>query len=241
MQTLAIDIGNTTAHFGVIQDNEVIFSSKVLTSNLYKSPLSKLKKYNFKTIGISSVVPSKNNEVLYFIEKLSSIDAVFINHKICPIELLVNNPSEVGADRICNSVAVSHNNVSTIVIDFGSATTFDVVNSNGDFIGGAICPGMDIAAQNLFNAAELLADTSFKFPDTVIGKSTESNLQSGIMYGTVSMVQGMIKMISQELQKEKIDIIITGGFGKLVSSHISVQHSYDPYLTLRGISYIVSP
>tara|TARA_B100000945_G_C20298968_1_gene557039 strand:- start:190 stop:912 length:723 start_codon:yes stop_codon:yes gene_type:complete len=239
MQTLVIDIGNTTAHFGVIEDNEVVVSSKVLTSSLQKSPLSELRKYNFKAIGISSVVPSRNHEILDIVKKMSTLYPVFIDYKICPIELLVDNPTEVGADRICNSVAASHNNTSTIVIDFGSATTFDVVNSNGNFIGGAICPGMDIAARNLFNAAELLSNTPFKFPDTVIGRSTKSNLQSGIMYGTVSMVEGMIKMISKELQQEKIDIIITGGFGKLVSSHISIKHIYDPYLTLRGINYII--
>ena len=154
----------------------------------------------------------------------------------------MSNPSEVGADRICNSVAaVRIVGENSIVIDFGSATTFDVIDSTGSFIGGAICPGMDVAARNLFNAAALLSDVELQFPEYVIGKSTDTNLQSGIMFGAVAMVEGMIDMIAQELDEKELDIIVTGGFGEIVSSRIRLEHRYDPYLTLRRIDYIISP
>jgi len=242
MISLAIDIGNTMTHFGVIEDREIIFSSKVLTSDLDRPPITELSRYDCRYAGISSVVPNKNSKTISYLDKELGLDATLISKELCPIGLSVSNPSEVGADRICNSVAaVRIVGGNSIVIDFGSATTFDVIDSTGSFIGGAICPGMDVAARNLFNAAALLSDVELQFPEYVIGKSTDTNLQSGIMFGAVAMVEGMVSMIAQELDEKELDIIVTGGFGEIVSNRISLEHRYDPYLTLRGIDYIISP
>ena len=126
MKSLAIDIGNTMTHFGVVEDRKIIFSSKVLTSNLDRAPITELSSYGCIRAGISSVVPNKNKKMIEFLDEAIGVEATLITKELSPIELAVSNPSEVGADRICNSAAAARiNSSNSIVIDFGSATTFD--------------------------------------------------------------------------------------------------------------------
>ena len=145
----------------------------------------------------------------------------------------------MGVDRICN-VAAAKILVGTpaIVGDIGSATNYDVVDEKGAFIGGAIAPGIEVAAHNLIQKAALLKETAFAVPELVVGKSTESNLQSGIMLGAIDVVEGMFTRIMGEMNWDDCNKIVTGGFGGLISPHLKTEHNYLPNLTLDGIRII---
>ena len=145
-------------------------------------------------------------------------------------------PGEVGNDRLCNITASNaiygH---PAIIIDFGTATTYDIINKHGDFIGGAIAPGIDISADYLINKAALLKETVYTFPDSIIGNDTESNIQSGVMYGGLFSVEGMINEIKSQTNFSDYKIIITGGFGKIISPQLSVDYIYSESLTINGM------
>ena len=174
-----------------------------------------------------------------YFKRLYNIESFIVNHQNCEIKLDVQTPSEVGPDRICNAIgAWEKYGAPCIVIDFGSATTYDVINENGDFIGGAIAPGIDISANYLIQKAALLKQAAFKFPNNIIGKNTETNLQSGIMYGGLDAVEGMIKRIINETTYENMNIILTGGFSSLISSRMEISHKLDKTITLYGLKLI---
>ena len=167
------------------------------------------------------------------------IDAFIVNHENSGIKLNVEVPKEVGADRICNAAAAKKiTGCPAIVGDIGSATNYDVVDKKGSFIGGAIAPGIDVAAQNLIQRAALLKETAFIVPKTAVGKSTESNLQSGIMLGAIDVIDGMFNRIQTEMGWKNPCNIITGGFGQLISPHLKIVHELIPTLTLDGIRII---
>ena len=238
MNILCIDIGNTDTSFGIINNQlNILYKNRIPTSKLNINTIIKnLNKLNIDYISVCSVVPKKNK----LIEKNKlNITPFYINHENGSLKLNIENPSEVGADRIANCYAAfSQYNQELIVIDFGSATTFDVISSNGEFIGGAICPGMDTAAKNLIEKAALLNSIPFQFPKNVIGKNTTENLQSGILNGTMNMVKGMIMQIQKELGMKNIKILITGGFGKLISDNLQIKHTFNSDLTILGVAKI---
>jgi type III pantothenate kinase len=125
-----------------------------------------------------------------------------------------------------------------IVGDIGSATNYDVIDENGAFIGGAIAPGIKVAAHNLIEKAALLNETAFIVPESAVGKNTETNLQSGIMLGAIDLVDGMFTRMVDEMRWKKCNMIVTGGFGGLISPHLKTKHTLLPNLTLDGIRII---
>ena len=162
-----------------------------------------------------------------------------INHKNAGVVLDVDSPKEVGIDRICNTAAaIELIGVPTIVGDIGSATNYDVVDEKGAFIGGAIAPGLETAALNLFEKAALLKETAFTVPTSVIGRDTTTNLQSGIMLGAIDVIDGMFKRIHIETGWKEPYNIITGGFGELISSYLETKHILLSSLTLDGVRII---
>ena len=151
---------------------------------------------------------------------------------------MIDSKKEVGPDRICNvKSAIEKTKRSCIVIDFGTATTYDVINDKQEFIGGAIAPGIQVSGAYLIKKAALLKDTLLKFPKNYIGKNTATNIQSGIMYSAVHAIEGMVLHIKKELGN-KTDIILTGGFSKLISPKLSFEHKVEKNLTIEGIKLI---
>ena len=172
MKLLAIDIGNTHVTCG-IHEKDWIEIIRIPSNLNFWNSFSKIKKHGISHAAISSVVPKLNPIYEEAIRNLFKLDPFIINHENCGIELIVDEPNEVGIDRICNTAAVKKNNLPSIIGDIGSATNYDVVNENGAFIGGAISPGLETAAKNLFTKAALLKETAFIMPPSSIGKNTQ--------------------------------------------------------------------
>ena len=235
---LTLDIGNTQIKFGIFDKMNLVYSSYFNDSDNIVDEFGKIKKFNPEVGIISSVVPPLTLKYKKQIRDFLNIDTFIIDYKNCKMKLDVTVPNTVGIDRICNVAAVKNiYPTPTIIVDFGTATTYDVVNKNGYFIGGAIAPGIKTSAAYLISKAALLNDTDLKFPKNIIGKDTKENIQSGIMYGAIDQVEGMIKRINNET-KINNHIILTGGFSKLLSPKLKINHTLDIDLTLKGMIFI---
>ena len=233
MNLLCIDIGNTNIVLGTYNQDKLVSVDRIETNKnkLHENIHFK----NMNSIAISSVVPEIENEIK---NKLQS-NYFSISHANSGIKLDVNYPNEVGNDRICNmKVAIKNNLYPAIIVDFGSATTYDVINRQGHFIGGAIAPGVDVSAENLFKKAAQLNKVNFELPKSVIGRDTVTNLQSGIMYAGIDSINGMLNRIKKEVKNEIKHIILTGGFSNILSKYIDHNHMLDPQMTIKGIKLI---
>ncbi|MDA0987313.1 MAG: type III pantothenate kinase [Bacteroidetes bacterium] len=247
---LAIDIGNTHTVFGVYNKSKLLGNSRVTSfitrtedemgilvknfCNDLKIPLSKIKK-----VGISSVVPNLTDVIYKMSLKYFKINPVIVDStNSIGINILYDDPRTVGADRICNAVAAySKYKTALIIVDFGTATTFDVVNKNGEYLGGVITVGIETSGNELHRRAALLPKVNLKFPKSVIGKNTSHALQSGILFSALDAMESMIKRIKDELG-EKVFVIATGGFSELMSKHSSLIKKHEPNLVLEGIRII---
>ena len=236
---LAVDIGNTNVTCGVYDGKKWVHTLRLPSTLDFWNQFSALKEIDITESAISSVVPDLTQVYIESIQNLFQIDVHIITYQNSGVELLVDTPKDVGVDRICN-VAAAKILVGTpaIVGDIGSATNYDVVDEKGAFIGGAIAPGIEVAAHNLIQKAALLKETAFAVPELVVGKSTKSNLQSGIMLGAIDVVDGMFTRIMGEMNWDDCNKIVTGGFGGLISPHLKTEHNYLPNLTLDGIRII---
>ena len=249
---LVIDVGNTNTVIGVYDGDVLKYDWRIRTIrdttadefNVLANALFLDKGINRKHIGktvISSVVPSAVSILNAFCEKYLSLTPLWINpdsvKRLMPI--LYNNPNEVGADRIVNAVAAYRKyNTSLIIIDFGTATTFDAVSEKGEYHGGAIVPGVMISAEALFQRASRLPRVEiFKAPEKVIGKDTIESIKSGIIYGNAAMVDGMVERMAKEMGTSP-RILATGGLAPLISNISRTIEKVEQSLTLDGLKII---
>ena len=239
MMILAIDIGNTKIKYGIFKKDKLEFKGCFDDFNFFLNHINTFKKHPLKKTVISSVVPNYTTLCIDSIKEKLDIESLIIDNENCKINLNVDKPSSIGADRLCNmSAAQKIYKSPCIIIDFGTANTYDVIDPNNTFIGGIISPGIETSAKHLIENAALLEKTDFEFPENVIGKNTKTNIQSGIMYGAIDQISGMIQRIKKETKINDFSIILTGGFGCKLSPYLEIPHVLDEHLTLKGLLYI---
>ncbi|MFH1386864.1 MAG: type III pantothenate kinase [bacterium] len=246
---LAIDIGNTSTHFGLFNGKKLVKAWRFPTNRLTNYPMARQARHpshpelcrgtnqltDLQTI-VSSVVPSASKIIKKLFPK-----AIFISHKNAGVKVKLKKPAEVGIDRLVNAVAAySLYGGPAIIIDFGTATTFDVISAKGEYLGGAIAPGIVLARDALHERTAKLPKIEIKAPKHVIGKSTTEAIQSGLVYGYVAMVEGMIKRIKSDSRFTVHDprIITTGGYAKLIGKYARGIAIIDTELTLKGLNII---
>ena len=243
---LAIDVGNTNAVFAVFAGDKLLDSWRLHTENTRSADeyaaflqqvfdLADLKFSDIKDVLIGSVVPEVNFHMRGLCEKYLKTEPIFITKDNVPITLNVDRPEDVGADRLVNALAVkTHYNSPAIVIDFGTATTFDVVDADGAYAGGVIAPGIDLSINALHQAASKLPKVSVQKPDNIIGKSTVQAMRSGIYFGYKGLIEGVVGQIQDELGG-KVLVLATGGLASLFAEDSTVIDQVDADLTLKGL------
>ena len=247
---LVIDVGNTNTVLGVFEGETLLHHWRVWTDrektsdeygillrNLYDA--SDFSSREIKAIIIASVVPPLTPTIMELCERYFGLTPLIVGPGIkTGISIKMDNPKEVGADRIVNAVAVfAKHHRPAIVVDFGTATTFDFVSSMGDYMGGVIAPGVNISAEALFQQASKLPRIEIVKPATVIGKNTVAAMQSGLFYGYVAMVEGIIDRIRKEVRLDPL-VIATGGLARTIAAETQKIHVIDENLTLEGLRII---
>lgn len=237
---LAIDAGNTAVKLGVFQGPELLKSWR-LDQDQLRTPfdLDGLNAEDIKAIIISSVVPHLNDALRSLSENYFNVTPIFVDHTTdIGLTILYEQPSELGADRIVDAVAaVEKYGAPCIVVDFGTATTFNAINAKREYLGGIIAPGIMTAAQALFSRAAKLPRVEIERPKNVIGTSTVGAMRSGLFYGYASLVDGLIERMLDEM-RETPKVIATGGHARLMEHASKYINEVDETLTLDGLRII---
>jgi len=248
---LVIDLGNTNIKYGVYDKDKLVASFRVSsrisrTADEYGSVLvgllsdSGIKKSDIDGIIFSSVIPALNYTICHMCEFFFNISPLVVGPGVkTGLNIKADNPKEVGADIIVNSVSgFNKYGGPLIVIDFGTATTFDVISDKCELIGVVIAPGIKTSLEGLVNKTAQLPMVELDAPKTVIGKNTKHCMQSGIIYGFSGLVDNIIKKIKKELKLEDIKVIATGGLGQIIAREVKSISKVDRTLTLDGLKMI---
>jgi type III pantothenate kinase len=247
---LTIDIGNTNTVLGVFDGEKLLHSWRIKTDarstadELMLTYRGLLQDLPITGISGCSTVPAALRELRTMLARYwGEMPTVLVEPGIkTGVALVFDNPREVGADRIVNSLAAYHLvNGPAIVVDFGTSTNFDVVSGKGEFLGGALAPGIEISLDALASRAAQLRTVEIIAPRSPIGKNTVEALQSGILYGFSGQVDGLVRRIAAVLQPEDpdgVEVIATGGLAPLVIEHAETLTRHEPDLTLLGLRLI---
>jgi type III pantothenate kinase len=248
---LVIDVGNTNAVMGLYDDKKLLDFWRIKTDALKTSDeygmiihqLFSFRGFKFSDINsvvISSVVPTIMYTLQNVVRKYFHQESLVVGPGIkTGINIKYDNPKEVGADRIVNAVAAYElYGGPLIIVDFGTATTFCVVSKNGEYLGGAIAPGMQISMDALFQKTAKLPRIELVKPETVIAKNTINSMQSGVIFGYVGQVDYVVKRMKREMNDENIKVIATGGLARLIASESETIDTVNGLLTLEGLRII---
>lgn len=247
---VVIDVGNSHTVMGVYQEGELIQHWRLSTHlnltvdecglflyNLFLH--NNLQYQEVKGMAISSVVPPLTLTLKEMAHKYFHLEPLMVGPGIkTGLPLLYDNPREIGADRIVNAVAgFALYGGPLLIVDFGTATTFCVLSKKGEYLGGAITVGIDVAMEALFQKTAKLPRIEFVKPEKIIGRNTVASMQAGLVYGFLSQVEGIIQRIKAEY-KEDLFVVATGGKSKFIVQETKLIDREDPFLTLTGLKMI---
>lgn len=253
---LAIDVGNTNIVLGVFRgaDSELLHSWRIATLRertadelgiLVTSLCAhhQIARADITGIVMASVVPPLSGTMAVMAANYFGREPLTVEPALNGgMPILYDNPHEVGADRVVNGIAAYEEYGRTtlrpvIVVDFGTATTFDAISSHGEYLGGVICPGPQISADALFQRAARLPRIDVRKPERVIGRNTVASMQAGLFWGYVDMVEGLVRRMREELGGDAV-VVATGGLAVLVAPETALIDHVDPELTLRGLRIV---
>jgi type III pantothenate kinase len=254
---LAIDVGNSNIVMGVFDGTRLIQSWRLQTVRERTSDElgllvdglfahSRIDRVKIRGVILGSVVPPLTGTVRQMVERYFGVAALIVEPGVnTGMPILYKNPAEVGADRIVNAVAAYEKYGKApagagrpmIVVDFGTATTLDAVSAKGEYLGGAICPGVQISADALFQRAARLPRIDVRKPASVVGQTTVGAMESGLFYGYVGMVEGLVRRMSDELGGHAL-CIATGGLADVIAPETSLIEHVDGDLTLDGLRIV---
>lgn len=247
---LVFDVGNTNVVLGIFDGEELLTSWRIgtdprrtaddlgmLVKNLFD--FRGLRFQDVDALVMSSVVPPLTPALCQMCRKYFGKEPLVVGPGVkTGMPIRYENPREVGADRIVNAVAVAHRyGVPAVIVDFGTATTFCAVSRTGDYLGGAIAPGIGVSMEALFAKAAKLPRIELSRPAQVIGKNTVASMQSGFYYGFIGQVEGIVRRMKAEIGEDAV-VVATGGLAELICSGTECVDHVDPYLTLWGLKII---
>ncbi len=247
---LAIDVGNSNILLGVFKGEKLLHEWRLLTEpektvdeygilfqSLYRS--EKLAVEDTKDIIISCVVPPLLGTLEELCKKYFHLTPLIVEPGVkTGMPIHYDNPREVGADRIVNAIsAYEKYKKSLIIVDFGTATTFDSVSAEGEYLGGAIAPGIAISTEALFHKASKLPRVELVRPKTVIGKNTVASMQAGIIYGYVGLIDGIVNRMKEEMGDSPL-VVATGGLAQLIAAESAAIEEVNEFLALEGLRII---
>ncbi|WP_342563725.1 type III pantothenate kinase [Paenibacillus sp. FSL R7-0345] len=248
---LAVDIGNTNIVLGIYRKRELLHHFRlstarqstvdeygVLIHNLFQ--MSNMSFKDVEGVIISSVVPPLVQVIVEMCVKYIGKDPLLVGPGIkTGLNLRYENPREVGADRIVNAVAaIEQYKCPLVVVDFGTATTFDCIDAGANYLGGAIVPGLGISTEALYQRASKLPRIELEKPKKVIGRNTVHAMQAGIIFGYAGQVEGIVRRIKQEMNAPVLKVIATGGLATLIAGETDCIDEVNPMLTLEGLRII---
>lgn len=239
---LAIDIGNTSVSLGVFDGGKLkrhcYFDVDKARDYTALEKLLKINSKKIKAVAISNVVPSLAKNFSQASQKIFGVKPFWVTPATVQMRLRVDTPKEVGADRLCNAVAAWKKfKKPAIVVDFGTATTLDIVTAKGKYGGGAILPGIHVSLKALASSCAQLPKVKIAKPKRVVGRNTIECIQAGLYHGTIGMIDHLVRSSEKE-EKTKMKVIATGGLAKLIAKDSKTIEVIDPYLTLKGIYLI---
>jgi type III pantothenate kinase len=248
---LALDIGNTNVTIGAFDGDRIVNTGRLATDPRRMPdeyalqlqallPLKNIQPKNIRAVSICSVVPPLTGVFVQASRALFNVEPLVIGAGTrTGVRVLYDNPRDVGADRVVDAAAALHfYGAPAIVVDFGTATTFNAITGDGSYLGGAITTGLNLAAEALWLNTSQLRRVELVAPKAAIGKNTVHSMQSGIIFGYAALVEGMVKRFKAEMDAPNAKVIATGGLAGLMAEHAPVLEIVDVDLTIKGLNWL---
>lgn len=248
---LTIDVGNTNFTFGIFDGKILLTTFRMTTKQLRTSDeygisiidmleRNQILKTDVQGVIISSVVPNVMHSLTSAVIKYLNITPMIVGPGIrTGIRVMTENPKQIGADRIVDAVAAYDlYGGPALVLDFGTATTYDLVDGGGAFVAGVTAPGIRISAQALWSDAAKLPEIEIKKPSSILAQETISSMQAGLVYGQIGQTEYIVSHMIKESGYENVKVVATGGLGRIIASETDCIDIYDPILTLTGLRLI---
>ena len=248
---LTVDVGNTNITFGLFEKKELLYTFRLMTATQRTSDefganilglllYNGLKKEEIEGVIIASVVPNVMHSLVGAIERYVGHKPMIVGPGLkTGIHIVTENPKEIGPDRIVDAVgAYEKYGGPVLVLDFGTATTYDLVNEKGEFVAGITAPGIKISAKALWEDTAKLPEVEIKKPDTILAQNTVTSMQAGLVYGQIGQTEYIVNKVKEESGLDNIKVVATGGLGSIIADETDVIEVYDRMLTLDGLRMI---